>query len=495
MGGPWEILTYGPPDICRDAIEAAFAEIGRVESLLTVFRPDSEISRINRAPKPGQLTVDPEVCRVVGQALRYARLTEGAFDPTVGAIDRLWGFGPDGPRSVPPDPKEARAALQGVGYRHVHIEEGSSMLTFLEPGIELDLGGIGKGYAVDKAVESLTGHGIRQGWVSCGSTRYALGTPPDSEAWQIGIRHPLDPERIIQTIGIRDQAISTSGNYEQFFMFGGRRYGHIYDPRKGCPAAGPAGVSVISRTATEADVLSTAAFVLGDRAGLGFLEARKDVQGSFITECGGEIKIVGTNGWARSRWAGLNRRQFLTGLVAAMGLLILRPPLTAGKIYLTVEEALRKVMPGTEEFIKEIITLTPEQEEEVARLLKKKIKNRSYTFYRGVGSDSRTTTGYGVVLDVIGKERPITFLIGVNPEARVMGLEVLIYRESQGYEIRSKRFRKQFIGKTVKAPLRLGRDIHGMSGATLSSRSTAYAVKKALALTKVVYGVGKGSGG
>ena len=176
-------------------------------------------------------------------------------------------------------------------------------------------------------------------------------------------------------------------------------------------------------------------------------------------------------------------------MLAALGLLALRPLSAVGTVYLTEEEALRRIFPEGRGFRKETVTLTTEQKERVHNFLGRKIEEDAYPFYRALGGDPEATIGYGVVLEVIGKERPITFLVVVSPEARIVGLEVLAYRESQGSEIRSKRFMKQFIGKTVEAPLKLGRDIDGISGATLSSRSTAYAVKKALALTQAVYGL------
>lgn len=489
MGSAWETIAYGPSETYRKAIESAFHEIERIESLLSRFRPDSEIFRINRLAGQGWIPVHPEVCRVVAQALRYAALTGGAFDPTTGTLSHLWGFGSDGPRSVPPDAETIQETLERVAYRHVLADEAHSVLMILQPGIELDLGGMGKGYAIDRVVAILRAYGIEQGWVSCGSTSFALGSPPKQVSWRVGIRDPKRPDRVIQTVQIRDRAISTSAAYEQFFTYEGKRYGHILDPRTGYPAEGPAGVTVIAPTATEADILSTAAFVLGVEAGKALLMSQEEVEACFLEERKGDVSILSTHGWDRMIQGGLNRRRFLTSLLAVLGLLVLRPPVTIGAVYMTDKEALHQILPEALEFVKETITLTAEQKEEVGEFLGKQAKEETYTFYRAIGPDPTVTIGYAVVLDVVGRERPITFLIGVNPQVRIIGLEVLIYRESQGSEIRSKRFMRQFIGKTVQAPLKLGRDIDGISGATLSCRSTAYAVKKALTLTQVIYGL------
>lgn len=487
------IIAHGPPDHARRAIDAAFHEIERIESLLSRFRPDSEIARINRGIGPREMTVDPEVGRVIAKALRYAARTGGAFDPTAGALSRLWGFGPDGPRSAPPNAEEIGSALERVSYRHLLVDEEASRLVIGRHGIELDLGAVGKGYAVDRAVAVLKSHGIDRGWVSCGSTGYALGAPTGQEGWRIGIRDPRRPDRLIRTVRIRDRAVATSGAYEQFLTSDGKRYGHICDPRTGRTAAGPDGITVFALTATEADILSTAAFVLGPKDGRAFLESQADVEGCFVKEEDGDLSFEATPGWEEviegGLQDGLDRRRFLAGLLAAFGLLVLKPSGSAGAVYLTEEEAVRQIFPEGRQFARETVTLTAEQKAGVGERVGKRIEEETYTVYRITVNDPGLPIGYGVVLDVIGKERPITFMIGVNPQARIIGIEVLIYRESQGSEIRSKRFMKQFIGKTVEAPLKLGRDIDGISGATLSSRSTAYAVKKALALTQVVYGL------
>jgi thiamine biosynthesis lipoprotein len=489
MGTPWEIRAHGTPPDERRAVEAADQEIERVESLLSRFRPGSEISRINRCNGPCRIRINPEVGRVIAEALRYAVLTEGAFDPTAGALSRLWGFGPEGPRTVPPDEERIQATIERLGYRQVCIDEVRFELTLRRPGMEIDLGGMGKGYAVDRAVAVLKENGINRAWVSCGSTAFALGPSKHHDAWRVGIRDPSGSGRIIQTVQIRDRAIATSGAYEQFFNYEGRRYGHICDPRTGYPAAGSAGVTVIAPTATEADALSTAAFVLGARSGRALLDLQEEVEACFFEVRAGSFSIKTTRNWKRVCSGGLNRRRFLVGLMAAAGLLVLKPPAVSGTVYLTDEEALRLMMPEGREFKKETVTLTDPQAAEISQRLEKRIEENVYTFYRGTGSDSAVTIGYAVVLNVIGKERPITFMVGVDPQGRLIGIEVLTYRESRGSEIRSKRFINQFIGKTLDAPLKLGRDIDGISGATLSSRSTAYAVKKALALAHVVYGI------
>jgi Na+-translocating ferredoxin:NAD+ oxidoreductase RnfG subunit len=156
---------------------------------------------------------------------------------------------------------------------------------------------------------------------------------------------------------------------------------------------------------------------------------------------------------------------------------------------MTTEEALKKLMPQNSKHREEKIELTPTQKEQVEKLLQSRVRENTYTFW--IAEQEKEPMGYAVILNVIGKEQPITFMIAVSPEGKVLGVEILAYRESQGSDVRSKRFMQQFIGKTLAEPLKLGRDVDSISGATLSSRSTVYAVKKALALVEVIYRNGK----
>jgi thiamine biosynthesis lipoprotein ApbE/Na+-translocating ferredoxin:NAD+ oxidoreductase RnfG subunit len=436
--------------------------------------------------------VTSEVLRLISEALRYAALSEGAFDPTTAPLVRLWGFGSGGSKVVPPEPTGIKETLTQVGFQNLEIDMAEGSLRKLRDGIELDPGAMGKGYAVDQAVRVLMEHGIERALVSCGSTTYALGSPPGRNGWRIGIQNPRKPGELLESILICHQAVSTSGDYERFFNYDGKRFPHILDPRTGYPVAGMAGATVISRTALEADILSTAAFVLGSESGKKFLESRFAAEGLLVSEDKkGRLNCAHTSGWPRDRvcsraGAPLRRREFLKAFAAAIGWLIINPWIGYATVYLTPEEALGRLMPEGSKIRQETIKLTSMQKEEVEKLLGSGIREDSYTVW--IGDKDEKPAAYAVVLDVIGKERPITFMVAVSSERKLSGLEVLVYRESQGSEIRSKRFMRQFIDKTIAAPLMIGRDIDSISGATLSSRSTAHAAKKALALVNVVYG-------
>jgi Na+-translocating ferredoxin:NAD+ oxidoreductase RnfG subunit len=178
-------------------------------------------------------------------------------------------------------------------------------------------------------------------------------------------------------------------------------------------------------------------------------------------------------------------------MVAALMTMIVRPPLGRAVVYMSREEALKTLIPEADQFMQETVTLTDTHRDRIESLSGGRVRETEVMFW--VGARAGQAVGYATVLDVIGKEQPITFMVAVASEGSVLGVQVLTYRESQGSEIRSKRFLNQFAGKTLAAPLKLGRDVHGISGASLSSRSTAYAVKKALALVAAVYGAGGGS--
>jgi Na+-translocating ferredoxin:NAD+ oxidoreductase RnfG subunit len=250
--------------------------------------------------------------------------------------------------------------------------------------------------------------------------------------------------------------------------------------------------SVIAPTALHADALSTAAFVSGPRDGVELLR-RIGLDGAItsVSEAG-ELISTHTPSW-KTHLARIpdapppTRRRVLVGMAAAFAASFLRPALGHAIVYMNREEALASLIPEATGFREDAVSLSAAERERVAALTKSKVPDTEVTFW--IGEEAGRVVGYATVLNVIGKEQPITFMVAVSPEGAVRGVEVMTYRESQGSEIRSKRFRDQFVGKTLAAPLKLGRDVHGISGATLSARSTASAVKKALALTAVVYGV------
>ena len=487
MGSPFEVTVYGDEGACSNAIEAAFSEIARIERLLTIYRPESPLARANRFSRKGFFPLPSELLRLLSKALRYAEQSGGAFDPTAGPLVRLWGFGPGREREFPPEAEEIQSLLQRVGYEKIQIDFEAGGLFFLEAGMELNLGGIGKGYAIDRAIEKIKEAGIGVGMVSCGSTIYGLGTPPGRSGWQVSIRHPRLREGQAGAVSLCDRALSTSGDYEKFFFFRGRRFSHLIDPRSGYPAEEAAAVSVAAPGAMEADALSTAAFILGKEAGKRLLEDFADVEGFLLCEeADGTMNSSRTAGWERlARPNGIGRRRFLALASLALAAFFLPVPAWAAVVYATEEEAVKRMMPEADRFEPQEVRLSPDQLSKAQEMAGKAFRENDYHFI--VGKKGSETVGYAVKLEAVGKERPITFLIGIEPAGEIKGIEVLIYRESEGSDIRNPRFMKQFFKKKSEDPLRLGQDIQPVSGATLSSRAATYAVRKALSIFDVVY--------
>ena len=242
-----------------DAGLAAMDEIDRLEQRLSVFIPDSELCGVNRGEA---VAAAEDLYDLLRFAVALSRATGGAFDASAGALLRAWGF-QGGPRRVPPE-AERLAALAASGSVHVLLDDYRRTVAFDRPGVAFNLGAIGKGYAIDRAVRILVReYGVCAALIGGGqSSLRAIGAPPrEARGWKVEIGEPA-----IARVHLRDRALGTSGAANQFFESGGRRWGHILDPRTGWPAARLVSASVLAKTAAEADALSTAFFVMGAEA-------------------------------------------------------------------------------------------------------------------------------------------------------------------------------------------------------------------------------------
>ncbi len=247
--------------LARSAVSKALEEVHRLDRMLSSEEGGTEIWEVNHSA--GWVRVSPETYQLLQASLHYARLTGGAFDPTVKPLVDLWMKEVRRTGKLPS--RERLEEVRGlVDWRRVRLENGRVRL---EQGMELTLGGIAKGYAADRACEILRSAGIRAGMVQIGGEIRVFG-----KTWEIGIQHPRRPEKLLGRVKLRDAAISTSGDYIRVYFLGSRRLHHIIDPRTGEPATGCQSVTVIAPTGMEADALSTAAFVLGPQAGLELLE-------------------------------------------------------------------------------------------------------------------------------------------------------------------------------------------------------------------------------
>jgi thiamine biosynthesis lipoprotein len=242
------------------AIDAAMAELTRVERLMTRFNATSDIGRANAFAALKPVIVSQETHAVIDEALRWAVASAGAFDPGVGRVVELWDVAH---RHEPPPAAHLRRLTGQHFYRHVQLgtERGEPAVFFTSPNVHLDLGGIACGYAVDLAIDALRRWGIRDALLNVSGDIFALGHAPDGSPWRVGVRSPRDPYEMIGQFEISDRAIATSGDYEQFFVYRGRRYHHLMDPDRAAPRQSLVHtITVVADRCSDADAASTAVF-------------------------------------------------------------------------------------------------------------------------------------------------------------------------------------------------------------------------------------------
>ncbi len=283
------ITAYGTDEASvRAAIGKAFDAIKSAETLLSDYDEKSELSKLNAA---GEATVSPALLAFLKAAGEFHTASDGTFDVTVGALMRLWGFRGGTPKK--PTDEELRQALEKTGFGKVRID-GEKVV--LAKGVLLDPGGLGKGWAVDLAVAELKKAGVTSAIVDFGSTIHALGAPAGTAGWVVGIRDPFNGERILGTVTLKNESLSTSGSYERFVEIDGEKICHILDPRTGRPVAGLASVSVIAGSGTETEFLSKPLFVMGVEKGKAFA-ARRKAEALWIPS-DHEVAQGSTPGWA-----------------------------------------------------------------------------------------------------------------------------------------------------------------------------------------------------
>ncbi len=284
------------------AAMAAFGVIDQIERQLTVYDDASEVSQLNRTAAHRPVRVDPELFGLFELAGELFRATGGAYDITSGPLSAVWGFSKRAGR-LPTD-EEIVAAREVVGWAHVALDSARSTVAFDQTGAQVNFNSIGKGYALDRAVATIreqtfgdehSPHYLLHGGRSTLIARGAA-TPQDG-GWLVGLRHPLRPNERMVEFTLRDEALSTSGSGTQFFRHRGKRYGHLIDPRTGWPAEGMYSATVVAPTATLADALSTAFYVMGRDAALDYCDAHPDIKSLLVvpTKHAGGVEILTAN--------------------------------------------------------------------------------------------------------------------------------------------------------------------------------------------------------
>ena len=263
LGTEIQLTVFGTPTpVARLACDDARQELVTIHRLMSTHEQGSQLSQVNQQAGRATLEVDRRVVEVIRESLRWSQLSRGLFDPTILPLLKVWGF--RGYRfDRIPDETRLQEVLARVGYRQVWLE--GTRLGLKVEGAELDVGGVAKGYGLDRAARILRRHGISQALVEAGGDLYALGHPPHQQAWTIGIRHP-QREGVCALLQVRDQAVATSGSYFAYRQYRGKRYGHLIDPRSGDPMDAYLSTTVVAPSGLEADALSTALFVAGQGA-------------------------------------------------------------------------------------------------------------------------------------------------------------------------------------------------------------------------------------
>ncbi len=284
MGTEVRALVWTADEVtARAASESAFVEFDRLDSLMSIWREGSDLLRLNAAAGDWPVPVSADVRDVLRTARQVSEWTGGAFDVTFGALSGLWKFDAQDKDETVPAPDEVRRRLRLVGYRDLLVDDPPGTAFLKRAGMRVNLGGIGKGYAVDRAVAILRRSGLRDFMIQAGGDMYVAGRRGD-RPWRVGIRDPRGPaDRSFAALDLADGTCSTSGDYERFFIKDGRRYHHIIDLSSGEPARLSRSVTLVTDRAVMADALATGVFILGPERGMALVERLPRVEGVIVS--------------------------------------------------------------------------------------------------------------------------------------------------------------------------------------------------------------------
>ncbi|RYJ42552.1 FAD:protein FMN transferase [Flavobacterium beibuense] len=285
LGSPFEVTV-----VARDTLQAnkyidlAVAEVKRIENIISDWIPSTQISVINDNAGIKPVKVSDELMALVERAIRISKLTDGAFDISYASMDRIWKF--DGSMKEMPSPEAIKKSVERIGYQKIILDKENNTIYLKEKGMKLGLGGIGQGYIADKIKELLYANGCTSGLVNVSGDINAWGRQPDGSQWTVGIINPMNKSKVFAMFPLEDSAVETSGSYEKYVMFNGKRYSHIIDPRTGYPATGIVSVSVFAKTTEVADALATSVFVMGVETGLNLINQLKGIECIIVDDQG-----------------------------------------------------------------------------------------------------------------------------------------------------------------------------------------------------------------
>ncbi len=267
MGSRYEIVVVADNQKQGNQyIDLAVNEIRRIEKIISSWDPNSETSAINRNAGIKPVKVSRELFDLIKRAKKISEITDGAFDISYASMDKIWHF--DGSMKQMPSPEAIKKSVAKVGYHNIILDPKNQTVFLKLKGMKIGFGAIGKGYSADKAKKLLISKGVKAGIINASGDMNTWGTQPNGQKWQIGIINPLHKNTVFATFPLTDEAVVTSGNYEKYVIFNGKRYTHIIDPRTGYPASGIISATVFAPSAELADALATSIFVMGTKIGI-----------------------------------------------------------------------------------------------------------------------------------------------------------------------------------------------------------------------------------
>lgn len=285
MGSRFEITVVAKDSAeANNYIDLAVGEITRIEKLISSWDPASQTSEINRNAGIKPVKVDEELYTLIGRSIEISKLTDGAFDISFASMDKIWKF--DGSMTEMPSEEAIKQSVAKIGYKNIILDPENFTVFLKLEGMKIGFGGIGKGYAADKAKKLLMEKGVSAGIINASGDMNTLGKQPDGEFWKVAITNPMDKNKAFALLPLNENAVVTSGNYEKYVTFNGVRYTHIIDPRTGYPAVGIISATVFAPKAEIADALATSIFVMGKDVGIDFINQLPKIECIVIDEKG-----------------------------------------------------------------------------------------------------------------------------------------------------------------------------------------------------------------
>ncbi|WP_410503568.1 FAD:protein FMN transferase [Flavobacterium sp. Root901] len=289
MGGRFDISISAKDSLtAEENINEVIAEITRIENLISDWKPDSQVSQVNQNAGIKPVKVDREVFELTQRAIKFSEITNGGFDISFAAMDRIWKF--DGSMTEMPSAEAIQKSVEKVGYKNIVLDSAQSTIFLKLKGMKIGFGALGEGYATDKCRAMMIKKGIPAGIINGSGDMSTWGKQPNGQDWKIGITNPFKPEKLLAKVALKEGAVTTSGSYEKFVVFNGKRYSHIINPATGYPATGLCSVTIFGPNAETANGLSTSMMVLGQKESLILLQKFPDYSCVMITDKGKVIK-------------------------------------------------------------------------------------------------------------------------------------------------------------------------------------------------------------